>query len=193
MRIVKDPDERKQEIVAAAIRVFARNGYEKTSISDIAKEINISQGLCYRYFKSKEEIYDAAIEEYADYIVTHNIKRYQLKNKSLKEQIQLMSGRTSDLTEAEKGQMDSYELFHKQENHKLHDQLYLKVGEKLVPIIAKSIKEAKERGETNVSDPEAVASFVVYGQIGILMSREINEDDKMTRIQECLMDLLRLG
>ena len=53
MRIVKGPEERRQEIVDGAIRVFARKGYEKTAISDIAGEIGISQGLCYRYFPSK--------------------------------------------------------------------------------------------------------------------------------------------
>ena len=62
MRTVKEPDVRKKEILEGAIRVFARNGYDRTTISDIAKELNISQGLCYRYFSSKEDIYRAAIE-----------------------------------------------------------------------------------------------------------------------------------
>ncbi|MGN1167575.1 MAG: TetR/AcrR family transcriptional regulator, partial [Lachnospiraceae bacterium] len=61
MRTVKEPDVRKQEILDGAIRVFARKGYDKTTIADIAKALNISQGLCYRYYSSKEEIYDAAL------------------------------------------------------------------------------------------------------------------------------------
>ena len=68
MRIVKNPDERKEEILDAAVHVFAKKGYEKTSITDIAREIGISQGLCYRYYVSKEEIYDAALDKYASYI-----------------------------------------------------------------------------------------------------------------------------
>ena len=50
MRISKEPEERKQEILETAIKLFSVNGFEKTSISDIAKEIGIAQGLCYRYF-----------------------------------------------------------------------------------------------------------------------------------------------
>ena len=69
MRTVKQPDVRKQEILDGAIRVFAKNGYDRTTIAGIAKELNISQGLCYRYFPSKEDIYHAAIEKYADLIL----------------------------------------------------------------------------------------------------------------------------
>ena len=75
MRTVKDPKTRKQEIIKGAVHVFAERGYDKTSISDIAQALGISQGLCYRYFKSKEEIYDAALEDYAELIVQNNLRR----------------------------------------------------------------------------------------------------------------------
>ena len=45
MRISKEPEERKQEIVETAMKLFCEKGYEKTSISDIAKEMNVAQGL----------------------------------------------------------------------------------------------------------------------------------------------------
>lgn len=192
MRVVKDPDERKQEIVDAAIRVFARKGYEKTTISDIAKEINVSQGLCYRYFPSKEAIYDAGIDEYADFIVSGNINKINLKGKTLKEQIYLMSGRLGEYSEAEKGKKELYELFHKEGNQKLHDELFLKVGQKLVPFITNVLKEAKKRGEIKVNDPEAMAYFFIFGQIGILINKDIPEEEKTKRIQECLIEALNI-
>mgnify|MGYP000081453510 CR=1 FL=1 len=40
---------------------------KKLRITDIAKSINIAQGLCYRYFASKEELFDAALEELFEY------------------------------------------------------------------------------------------------------------------------------
>ena len=54
MRITKEPEVRKQEILDTALKLFGENGYEKTSITDIAKAIGVAQGLCYRYFPSKE-------------------------------------------------------------------------------------------------------------------------------------------
>lgn len=193
MRIVKNPDERKQEILDAAIRVFVRKGYEKTSITDIAKEINVSQGLCYRYFPSKEAMYDAAIEEYACYIVNHNIDNTPLEDKTLKEQILLMSGRMGEYSFTERGQSDLYEFFHKEGNHKLHDQLFLKVGEKMVPYIAGVLKAAEKRGEIEISDPDTTAYFFVFGQIGILMDKRIPKEEKTDRIQKCLIEMLGLS
>jgi hypothetical protein len=104
----------------------------------------------------------------------------------------MMSGNVNDLTAAEKDQTDLYELFHKEGNQKLHDQLFLRVAEKTIITVSKAIKEAKERGETNVSDPEAAAYFFVFGQMGILMSNDIPEKEKTKRIQACLIDLLGL-
>lgn len=54
MRVTKEPEVRKQEILDTALKLFGENGYEKTSITDIAKAIGVAQGLCYRYFPSKE-------------------------------------------------------------------------------------------------------------------------------------------
>ncbi len=190
MRIVKDPTERKQEIVDAAVRVFARKGYEKTSISDIAKEIGISQGLCYRYYASKEEIYDAAIDKYASYIVSHNMKRTKVKDLTLKEQILQMSGRMEEYETAEQGESDLYALFHKKENKKMHDELFLRTCEKLVPYFANLLEGAVQRGEIAIADPKASAYFFVYGQLGVLMSREYSEEEKTKKIQQCLFEML---
>lgn len=69
IRIIKEPEERKQEIIEAALHLFSQKGYEHTTIQDIAKYLNISQGLCYRYFKSKTEIFTATAEFYAQQVL----------------------------------------------------------------------------------------------------------------------------
>lgn len=47
---------RRAEIVAAARRCFARDGFHRTSMPDVAAEAGLSTGAAYRYFESKEEI-----------------------------------------------------------------------------------------------------------------------------------------
>ncbi len=45
-----------QQIVDAAVRVFARHGYYNSRVSDIAREAGIASGTIYLYFKTKDEI-----------------------------------------------------------------------------------------------------------------------------------------
>ena len=52
---MRDPDK-PQQIIDAAVRVFARTGYYNSRVSDIAREAGIASGTIYLYFKTKEEI-----------------------------------------------------------------------------------------------------------------------------------------
>ena len=49
-------EERKQSIMDSALQLFAENGFENTSIENIAKHAAISQGLVYSYFESKDDL-----------------------------------------------------------------------------------------------------------------------------------------
>lgn len=55
--------ERKEEILRAAIREFSEKGYQGTNVSEIAKELNISQGTIFWYFETKEKLFRAAFME----------------------------------------------------------------------------------------------------------------------------------
>jgi AcrR family transcriptional regulator len=55
-------DERREQILRAALRVFAAKGLAATRISDIAAASDLSYGLVYHYFHDKEEIYLALVE-----------------------------------------------------------------------------------------------------------------------------------
>jgi len=62
-RIVKDPDERRSELIAAAQELFYTKGYERTSVSDIVKAVGVAQGTFYYYFDSKAAILQAIVDE----------------------------------------------------------------------------------------------------------------------------------
>jgi TetR/AcrR family fatty acid metabolism transcriptional regulator len=49
-------EEKRRVIIDAAVRVFARDGYHTSRVSDIAEEAGIAHGLLYHYFSSKEEV-----------------------------------------------------------------------------------------------------------------------------------------
>ena len=54
--------DKRERILDAAIKVFARHGYHGSRISDIAREAGIAYGLVYHYFKNKEEILASIFE-----------------------------------------------------------------------------------------------------------------------------------
>jgi TetR/AcrR family fatty acid metabolism transcriptional regulator len=60
--------DKREAILRAAIKVFARRGYFNSKVADIAKEAGIADGTVYLYFKSKDEIlhsiFDRAMEEF---------------------------------------------------------------------------------------------------------------------------------
>ncbi len=66
MRIVKDADERKNEILDVAQRLFQEKGYVQTTVEDIMRECNIAKGTLYYHFKGKEEILSAMINRQID-------------------------------------------------------------------------------------------------------------------------------
>lgn len=53
----KMKEERRERILSGALELFALNGLAGTKISDIARHTNMSNGLIYHYFSSKEDIF----------------------------------------------------------------------------------------------------------------------------------------
>jgi AcrR family transcriptional regulator len=56
------PDQRREEILDAAVRLFAQHGYRDTTIADIAREIGMGHGVFYRHFTGKRDILAAIVE-----------------------------------------------------------------------------------------------------------------------------------
>jgi TetR/AcrR family transcriptional regulator, cholesterol catabolism regulator len=59
-RVVED---RREQIIDAAMRVFAQKGFARATNKDIAREAGITPGLIYYYFESKEAVFKAIIEQ----------------------------------------------------------------------------------------------------------------------------------
>lgn len=66
MRVSKDPEVRRQEIIRAARDLFLDQGYENTSVDDIVRRVNVAKGLFYYYFPKKEAILAAIADEFVD-------------------------------------------------------------------------------------------------------------------------------
>ena len=53
---------RKEERLIVALHLFARDGYEAVSVSQIAGELDMTKGALYRHYKSKRDIFDSIVK-----------------------------------------------------------------------------------------------------------------------------------
>ena len=56
-------EDRRRQILDAAVRVFARSGYHGSRVGDIATEAGVAHGLLYHYFASKDEVLETVFRD----------------------------------------------------------------------------------------------------------------------------------
>lgn len=55
-------EDTKEKILLAALRLFANDGYEAVSVSEIAGELGITKGALYKHYKNKKDIFDSIVK-----------------------------------------------------------------------------------------------------------------------------------
>ena len=178
--------EKKNALFQNAFELFTDKGFAKTTIADIAREMHVAQGLCYRYFSSKEELFDTALDQYAQRQVDRLLAATNL-NLPLAQLIESMPS----FPEVELDDSYAQKLCHQEGNAKFHNQLALKICAKLQPVVARLLARAGEGGELQIKDPDTAASFCVYGQLGILLDQNIPASERTERIHSFLLELIR--
>jgi TetR/AcrR family fatty acid metabolism transcriptional regulator len=61
--------DRYDTILAAASRAFAEKGYETTSITEIARAAEVSDGLIYKYFSNKRDLLERVLEDFYERVI----------------------------------------------------------------------------------------------------------------------------
>ena len=56
-------EDKRQQLLWVAVRVFARKGFHASRVGDIAEEAGVAHGLLYHYFKSKDQVLEAVFHE----------------------------------------------------------------------------------------------------------------------------------
>ncbi|MEK4183428.1 TetR/AcrR family transcriptional regulator [Bacillus sp. FSL K6-1145] len=161
-RIVKKPEERRSEIISVAKDLFSSNGYENTTISDIIKKIGVAKGTFYHYFKSKDEIADAVIQDSIDSSV--QVFKQINNNSDLKaiekfiNIIQFFSQETSN--HFSDGLMTH---LHHKDNVLLHQKMKVCMIKEYVPIISSVLKQGVEEGVFHTDFPDEITEFLLVG------------------------------
>ena len=141
MRTIKDYDERRNEILEAAERLFNIKGYEKCTVNDILKEVNIAKGTFYYYFKSKEEVMDAIVTRYKNVAV---FRAEEVLRMNMSPQEKLMHAFMA-MQIKDKVDTDMLDELHKTENALLHQKTLNQMISAISPVLVKIIEEGIEK------------------------------------------------
>jgi AcrR family transcriptional regulator len=142
VRIIKEPEERKDEILNAAEKLFSAKGYSGTSVNDILLAVNIAKGTFYYHFKSKEDVLDALIERR---IKTGVAKAEEITAAPLPPVQKLLAMLMAQKPQNET-QEDFISVLHEKDNSQMHEKSIIQSVIRLAPCIAKVIKEGIEAG-----------------------------------------------
>ena len=178
--MAKTKEERRNEIIETAGKLFEEKGYEQTQVQDIVNEIGVAKGLFYYYFKSKDEVMEELADRYADAIIDA-VNKLIDKDISTFDKINRIFQIFIDSAEKKSGIfMGIFNV----KNGITHERIFFNVGKKMVPLVTELILSGNDNGECNCSDPKFITEFLVSGLFNIM--NQISPDEKIDYLKEKL-------
>jgi AcrR family transcriptional regulator len=165
-RVLKSPEDRRLEILDAAMRIFGKKGVSKATVADIAEAAGVAKGTVYLYFGSKEHLLLALRDRFTDELLEHvsdllsrvgqddwwalvdttieSMCDFMLQKEDLM-QVFLEEGLSSDVAKV------------------------VDVGSRIDSMFAAAIQQGIDAGECKVTDPEFMASFFHHAFEGSML------------------------
>ncbi|MDD6207290.1 MAG: TetR/AcrR family transcriptional regulator [Clostridiales bacterium] len=158
MRIVKEAEERKEEILDAAEKLFGMKGFDNTSTGDILDAVGIARGTLYYHFKSKEEILDGVIER-----MTKRMMQDAKKIAGKKELpvLERFTKAIMSLNVESKIGHEVMEQVHRPQNALMHQKMQVTLLEGINPILTGLVEEGIEQGIFHTKYPESVIEMAM--------------------------------
>jgi len=191
VRISKDADERKNEILDVANELFARKGFDATTISDIIEKVGVARGTVYYHFKSKEDIMDALIERYASRLLDAAKKIADDKSIPVFERLfQTLMALSADNDE---GLVASEEI-HKPQNALMHQKIQEVNMEGIPPILTGIVEDGIKEGLFDTPYPYETMEMVVAYTNTVFDNYTVNlaREDLLAKIKAFIFNLERL-
>ncbi|WP_147589648.1 TetR/AcrR family transcriptional regulator [Clostridium paraputrificum] len=190
MKVIKNGEERKHEILDIAKELFIEKGYENTSIVNILEKVGIAKGTLYYYFTSKEEILDAIIDRISEKIF---YKAQEIsKDPSLSVQEKIL-GVVMSLNIEDDKEKKIVNNIHNPQNLLMHQKQFDSIIDNVVPILTKVICEGIEKGIFNTDYPlETVEMILIYTQTVFDSNNNLSMEETLRKISAFIVNLERL-
>lgn len=134
-RVTKDPEERREEIVKTARKLFVKKGYSETTVGDIVKAIGAAQGTFYYYFSSKEQVIDAIVDGYITEIIEKAIGIMETPGLTPLEKIEMMAESQREVN------MKENRNIHIIKGVDIHERVIARLVKRYAPLLAKLYAE----------------------------------------------------
>jgi AcrR family transcriptional regulator len=178
--MAKDHAARREEIISTAHRLFFSRGYETCTINDIIMEIGIAKGTFYHYFRGKQELLEALIEQMSHQILERINAIAGDTSRSAADRLShyfqeslVLKAQTPELMIA------ALSTMYQPENTLLRVRMFESSNSQVAPVLAQLIREGIERGEFHVDDPELCGEYIIrsFSTFSDKAARIILEDD----------------
>jgi TetR/AcrR family fatty acid metabolism transcriptional regulator len=186
--------DRRQELLDAAVRVFARKGFRAARVDDIAEEAGAAHGLLYHYFRSKDEVLDTIFRETWRLLVT-DTERIETSGAPLREQLRRFARiyLGSWLVTPELIGVLVREIARSPHVGETVDE----IGG-VFQALARMIEAARERGEVRPDCDATLAAWAVYGALeeiltGWVLGQLPGEEEDVERAVATVVDVASAG
>ena len=187
-------EDKRRQLLDAAVRVFARKGFHASRVGDIAEEAGVAHGLLYHYFKSKDQVLEAVFHENWSILVAR-IESVEETDEPAADQIRHIAAivlRTwLHLPDVVRVVIQEFGR---------SPELGERIGELTLPIDAlrRVIARGIERGEFRKDIDPAFAATVVYGSIDELLTAWVlgrlpSDEEAVARAEQTLVEVILLG
>ena len=164
---MKKGEQRRQELLKIAYRMFVEKGYDNTSIDEIIAEAGIAKGTYYYYFPSKEDTLEAVI----DMMINEEVAKAKEVVASPMPIPQKLAAVIYSLRPGQEEQ-NIAKVVESNENIILHDKLNKRLIAEAVPLLSSVVREGIETGGFNCEQIEERVKMIL-----IICSRLFDEDD----------------
>lgn len=159
MRVVKDADVRKAEILDAAEKLFNEKGYSKATTEDILEMTGIARGTLYYHFKSKEDILLAMIERQIEQ------RRQTMRDIAENTAISAVE-KLFQVIELLSHNGTLAEGLHEKENSELHQKSFQRSLLRYTPVMTEIVEQGIKSGEFSTPYPkESVELLLCASQL----------------------------
>jgi AcrR family transcriptional regulator len=187
-------EDKRRQLLDAAVRVFARKGFHASRVGDIAEEAGVAHGLLYHYFESKDQVLEAVFHENWS-ILLARIASVEETDEPAVDQLRHIA---AILLRTWLHLPDVVRVVIREFGRS--PELAERIGELAQPIevIERVIVRGIERGEFRADIDARVAATVVYGSIdelltGWVLGRLPAEEEDVAAAERTLLEVSLVG